>query len=153
MLNVSRLADYAVNVLVCLAKENNESLSSQAIATQTKLALPTVKKVLKMLIKQHLIGSHQGVKGGYALNKKPDNISVADIIEAIDGPIALTHCCQKTDACRLKAACQTEEAWQGINLFIKGALNAVNLLQISQHGQNIMDHLHIIQKQGVAHHV
>ena len=149
MLNVSRLADYAVNILVCLAQENEQSFASQLIAAKTQLSLPTVKKILKMLINRELVCSFQGVKGGYYLARAANDISVASIIEAIDGPIALTHCCQHDNTCHIKASCHTEKAWHGINSFVKQALNAVNLYQISNKGENIMDHLQLTPNTGV----
>jgi len=141
MLKVSRLADYAVNILACMLHNDSKPISSQSIATKTTLSLPTVQKNLKLLLGARIITSSQGVNGGYQLLADPADISISTIIEAIDGPIALTSCCNDAHDCQIKPVCTTNEAWQGINLFVKNTLNAVNLLQISQSGPIMLNPL------------
>ena len=90
MLRVGKLTDYGTVVMTYLAREPKQLHSANEMAAQLGLALPTVSKILKALVQNGLLVSHRGVKGGYSLALAPEAISVAQIIAAIEGPIALT---------------------------------------------------------------
>jgi len=92
MLKITRLTDYALLVLCCLATRSDEILSSTKIANLVSLQLPTVSKLLKILVKSGLVESYRGSDGGYKLAKAAEFISVNDVISSIEGPIALTDC-------------------------------------------------------------
>ena len=92
MLRISKMTDYAIMVMVELHASHGEVLSAHALAERSRLELPTVSKVLKLLVKTNLVDSYRGANGGYSLERKAEDISVADIIAAIEGPIAMTEC-------------------------------------------------------------
>lgn len=113
-----------------LATHHELSPSAADIAEGTRLALPTVRKLLKQLSQAGLLNSSRGALGGYQLANHPKQISLADIIEAIDGPIALTDCCSTTD-CHIIDHCHSRKHWQRINHVIKQALSHKSLAQFS----------------------
>ena len=92
MLKLSRLTDYAVVVLTIMENQGRDPVSAAILAEQSKLPEPTVAKILKLLAGGGLVNSIRGIKGGYILEKDLADISVKDVIHALDGPIALTAC-------------------------------------------------------------
>ncbi|MBT8075339.1 MAG: Rrf2 family transcriptional regulator, partial [Gammaproteobacteria bacterium] len=92
MLRISKMTDYAIMVMVELHGLRGEVLSAHALAERSHLELPTVSKVLKLLVKTDLVASYRGPSGGYSLERDAEEISVAEIIAAIEGPIAMTEC-------------------------------------------------------------
>ena len=92
MIKISRMADYGVLILTHIASKPRAMYSSQYLSEVTNLNIPTVTKVLKQLSKAGVLSSCRGVGGGYCLSRSATCITVADIVEAIDGPITLTYC-------------------------------------------------------------
>ena len=128
MIKISRLADYAVVVLGTLANAGDEQFTASALAEKSTLPEPTVSKVLKLLAKDDLVSSTRGVNGGYKLEKSADEISVASIVSAVDGPIALTACViEDTDNCGYACSCPVKGGWGKVNDAIRGALEDVTL--------------------------
>ena len=124
MLRVSRLADYASVVMTCLARRPREVLSAVQIAEATRLELPTVSKLLKQLAHANLVESFRGAAGGYRLARSPGEITLAEIVEALDGPISLTECAA---GCEREAHCEVSRGWKGIGGAVDAALRAVSL--------------------------
>ena len=91
MLRLSKLTDYASVILSFMARDNMQVHAAMEIATVTGIALPTVSKILKLLVNSDVLISTRGAKGGYVLARLPEEISVAAIISALEGPIALTE--------------------------------------------------------------
>src|SRR3569623_983204 len=116
MLRVGKLTDYGTVVMTYLARDARGLHSANEIAAELGLALPTVSKLLKALVQNGLLASHRGVKGGYSLAMAPEDISVARIIAAIEGPIALTECSD--------AAGESDRLSLGLNEDIIRALSA-----------------------------
>ncbi|WP_262692633.1 SUF system Fe-S cluster assembly regulator [Kordiimonas aestuarii] len=134
MIRLTNLADYAV-VLMCEMTHTDNRVSAQDLSAATSIPAPTVAKILNALGRAELLKSHRGLKGGFALARKADEITVADIIEAIDGPISLTHCAETgTSDCCFDDICQMRPRWQVINSAVKGALADVKLSAIATHG-------------------
>ncbi len=128
MIRMSRLADYAVILMTHIAGRPRTLLNGPEIAAELRLPAPTVSKVLKRLSGDGLLRSHRGVKGGYSLALAPDDISVADIIAAVEGPVALTECVDSaTGACDLESHCPTRRNWQIINDVVRDSLSKVSL--------------------------
>lgn len=127
MLRVSRLADYASVVMTCLARRPDEVLSAVQIADDTRLELPTVSKLLKQLGHAGLVESFRGASGGYRLARNPAQISLAEIVEALDGPIGLTECSAGHVGCQREAHCSVSRNWQGIGAAVDSALRGVSL--------------------------
>lgn len=132
MLKLSRLTDYAVAALVRLsAAEGMET--SPGIACAIGVPEPTVAKVLKILAGQGLVVSTRGARGGYRLGRTLADITVAEIIVAIDGPIALTSCVDgASGACESQMLCPVAGRWDPVNAAIRGALQNITLADMAQ---------------------
>ena len=130
MIRLTNLADYAV-VLMCEIAGASKRISAQDLSTSTNIPVPTVSKILNALGRADLLVSHRGLKGGFALARPTDEITAADIIEAIDGPIALTHCTEPTESdCGYTNICAMRPKWQVINGAVKNALDDVTLASL-----------------------
>ena len=127
MLKLSKLTDYATVILSYMAKDCVNMHASQEIAETTGIAQPTVSKILKILVKARVLTSVRGAKGGYLLAKVPEKITVAMIIDALEGPIALTECSVSHKTCEQVADCAIQGNWGLINQKILHALESVTL--------------------------
>ena len=106
--------------------------TAQDISHDTGVPLPTVAKILNALARESLISSHRGAAGGYSLERQPAEITVADIIQAIEGPIALTACVDGTTGqCEVENLCPMRGNWDKVNQAIRGALSEVTLADMS----------------------
>jgi FeS assembly SUF system regulator len=130
MLRMSKLTDYGTMVLSQLAATGDEPASAGLVAGQTHLALPTVSKLLKALTRSGLVVSTRGSHGGYALARSPDEITAAEILDALEGPVAITECSAQEGACNLEAYCRVGHAWQRINRSIREALEQITLADL-----------------------
>ncbi|MGR9106511.1 MAG: SUF system Fe-S cluster assembly regulator [Gammaproteobacteria bacterium] len=131
MLRLSKLTDYATVLLGYLARQRAEVHAAVEIAEATRIGLPTVSKLLKLLARSGLVHSIRGAKGGYRLSFAPDKISVADIVQAIEGPIALTECSISDDYCEQSANCDIRGNWRVINKAMRTALQSVTLADLA----------------------
>lgn len=127
MFRLNKLTDYATVVMTLLAESPQQLRGASEIAELTRLELPTVAKLLKLLGKAGLLVSVRGARGGYRLQRAPELISVADIIMAIDGPFAMTECGVHGGQCHHEAHCQVRGNWRKISQAIESALRAVTL--------------------------
>ncbi|WP_428354115.1 SUF system Fe-S cluster assembly regulator [Methyloprofundus sp.] len=127
MLRLAKLTDYATVILSFMAKSQTKVHAAVEISTATGIALPTVSKILKLLLKAEVLSSVRGAKGGYALIHKPEDITVASVITALEGPIALTECSTLEDSCEQVAGCQIGNNWRIVNQTIQQALESVTL--------------------------
>jgi len=130
MLRMSKLTDYGTLVLSQLAAGGAEPASAGFVADQTHLALPTVSKLLKALTRSGLVVSTRGSHGGYALARAPDEITAAEIIDALEGPVAITECSAREGSCTIEAYCRVGRAWQRINRSIREALTQITLADL-----------------------
>lgn len=130
MLRISRLTDYATMILVHLASRPDRVCSASDVAAGTHVALPTAQKVLQALARAGLVMSARGVEGGYALARKADLISAAEILDALEGPFAITECSNSESHCELEGLCQVGSAWQKINKAIHAALLDITLADL-----------------------
>jgi FeS assembly SUF system regulator len=127
MLRLSKLTDYAVVVLVRLSGMEGVQ-TSPGIAAATGVPEPTVAKVLKILTSCDLVASQRGARGGYRLNRSLAAIPIADVIAAIDGPIALTACVEgSTTECESQGLCPMRGRWDPVNDAIYKALTEITL--------------------------
>ncbi len=136
MLRLSKLTDYAVVVLLRLATAPDSCdgvLTSPCIAAATGVPEPTVAKVLKALSAAGMVVSHRGARGGYRLLLPLDDIAIADVIGAIDGPIALTACVDGAPApCEVKSLCAVKGRWDLVNDAIREALGRITLAEMRE---------------------
>ncbi|WP_297489681.1 SUF system Fe-S cluster assembly regulator [Acidocella sp.] len=132
MLKLSRLTDYAVAALVRLSAAEGVA-TSPGIAAAIGVPEPTVAKVLKSLAGQGLVTSTRGARGGYRLGRKLSDITVAEIIVAIDGPIALTSCVEgSAGTCESQTLCPVAGRWDPVNTAIRDALQNITLADMAQ---------------------
>ncbi len=132
MLRVGKLTDYGTAVMTSLAQRPERLQSAAEIAAELGLALPTVSKILKTLVQNGLLVSLRGAKGGYNLAVAPEEISVAQIIAAIEGPIALTECSDTAKLCEQESLCSVRGNWQRINQAVLTALQQVTLADLAR---------------------
>jgi FeS assembly SUF system regulator len=132
MLRISKMTDYAIMVMVELHASRGEVLSAHALADRSSLELPTVSKVLKLLVKVGLVESFRGANGGYSMEMDAADISVAEIIAAIEGPIAMTECSVEEGLCAQEAICSLRGNWQRISIAITKAMEGVSLAEMSK---------------------
>ena len=131
MIRLSRLADYSVVLMTYLASHAERPQSALDLTFASGLPGPTVGKLLNTLARAGLLTSFRGVGGGYALTRIPGDISVAEIIHAVDGPIALTECIHDTSGeCDFEASCPARGSWQVINDAVRTALSNVSLADV-----------------------
>ncbi len=132
MLKLSKLTDYATVILSLMAKQPMLQRTAVEIADSTGIALPTVSKILKLLTQARVVISTRGAKGGYSLARAPEQISVATIISALEGPIALTECSLSVQSCVQSSGCGIRANWHKINQTIHQALESVSLADLAQ---------------------
>jgi FeS assembly SUF system regulator len=130
MLRMSKLTDYGTLVLSQLAAQHGGIASAGQVADATRLGPATVSKLLKSLAHAGLVVSARGVQGGYALARPPENITAAEIIDALEGPVAITECSSANSCCDLEEFCRVGRAWQKINWSIRKALETVSLADL-----------------------
>ncbi len=137
MVRISKLTDYAVVIMAYIAEvsiDDSDYISqAREIAQHTHLALPTVSKLLKILTKFQFLNSIRGTKGGYQLAMQPENISIVDLIQALEGPIAITECNLGHLHCSSETQCAIRTPWLQINQIITDALSKVKLSDLVKH--------------------
>lgn len=132
MLRMSKLADYGTVVMTCIAQNPDHTMNAGAIALATGLEQPTVRKLLKLLTRAGVLVSRRGVMGGYGLSRSPQQISVADIIDAIEGmPMGLTECSSMPGLCTRELSCSVRANWQRISRSIRDILEKVSLAELA----------------------
>jgi FeS assembly SUF system regulator len=133
MIRLSRLADYGLVLMGRMALQPSTVHTAVGLAEDTQLPIPTVAKLLVRLTQGNLLISHRGAKGGYQLAQSPSAITVADIVVAVDGPIALTQCLEHgAQPCDVEPICPTRRGWNRLNDAVKRALTEVSLAELSQ---------------------
>lgn len=129
MIKISKLSDYAIVILSDLNIRQGLSRTSE-VAQRTAISEPTVSKVLKMLTKSNLVASTRGAAGGYQMTKSSDEISVNQIIRAIEGPITITNCTATSadeQDCSIYNICPISKGWNKVNIVLNNALSAITL--------------------------
>ncbi len=127
MLRISKLTDYGTVLLAHLAAHEQTVCSAAEVADAPGVALPTVSKLLKSLARAGLVNSTRGANGGYRLARSPNDISAADVIDALEGPVSITECSSGDSLCEHEDVCSVGGAWQRINVAIRRALDEVSL--------------------------
>ena len=128
MLKLNRMTDYAIVVLGVLAHRQGEILATAQLAELTGLNQPTVAKVAKTLVAAELLDTQRGVHGGYRLARPAGMISLVEIVEAMEGPIAVNDCVDGAqDPCIVSNCCFMSRNWNRVNLAVRNALDDVSL--------------------------
>ena len=134
MIRITRMTDYGIVLLAHFARNADRAIhNAKELAVEAELPLPTVTKVLKILARQGLLDSHRGAKGGYSLARPPDEITVADVIRATEGPLAMTVCAVEGEGnCSHEAGCPVSDNWKRINHAIQQALERISVSEMIQ---------------------
>jgi len=134
-MRLSSLADYAIVVMSAAARAGATRLSATDVAACTGVPLPTAQKLMGRLAAAGLLESARGSGGGFALARPAEDISLADIVEAVEGPIAMTACVEnggERHDCALESSCRVRPHWDTVNGVIRGALAGVSLTSLSR---------------------
>ena len=131
MLRISKLTDYGTVILAYMAAQQGRLLAAGEVAERTGIAPPTVSKLLKKLQRSGLVASTRGSHGGYQLARPAAQVTAAQILDALDGPVAITECSGQHSSCGIEASCKISHTWQRLNSAIRQALNDVTLAQLS----------------------
>lgn len=125
------MTDYGVVVMSQLGQDLSMVRTAPELALATGVPAPTVAKLLKLLVKGGLVESRRGVNGGYSLTREMEEITAADIIEALEGPVALTACVEGSETdCGVESLCPMRGGWEKINRAIRTALEEVTLAEL-----------------------
>src|SRR6478672_5463701 len=130
MLRVTKLTDYASVVLTVLASDPVAVLSATELAERAGLEAPTVAKVLKPLAQAGLVDGFRGANGGYRLARAATDISLVEIVEAMEGPLGMTECSVHEGHCGIEESCGVRANWRRINDVVADALRGVSLAQM-----------------------
>ncbi len=131
MLRISKLTDYGTIILAHLASRADQQLAAAEVAERTRIALPTVSKVLKTLQRAGLVTSTRGSHGGYQLAQPASEITAVKILDALEGPFAITECSGEHSSCGFESNCRVGHVWQRVNGAIRRALSDVTLAQLA----------------------
>jgi FeS assembly SUF system regulator len=133
MIRLSKLADYGIVMMTNMARHPERQHSAAGIAMESHIPQPMASKILKALVHADLLISHRGAKGGYGLARQAGSITVADVIKALDGPIALTACIEDGPGeCDIEWVCPARANWQRINEAIRQALEGITMAEMAQ---------------------
>jgi FeS assembly SUF system regulator len=133
-MRLTHLADYAVVILTAAAaRPGDDRLSASSLAADTGLPLPTTQKVLGKLGSAGLLTATRGIGGGFAFSRRPETITLADIIEAVEGPIAMTQCSGSDEVsdCALDSRCRLKPHMNIVSRTVRDALAGVTLEQLA----------------------
>jgi len=132
MLRISKLTDYAMLILSQMAKAQNLIMSATLLAEVLHLSVPTVSKILKILADASLVTSIRGADGGYRLSRSATEITLADVISAMEGDVAMTECCESKSLCAIDSQCGVRENWRKINKLIHALLAGFTILDMTE---------------------
>lgn len=135
VIRLSRLADYGIVIMTSLARHPDRQQTAGEIAAETAVPAAMASKILKTLTREGLLESQRGARGGYGLARPAGLISVADVVIALDGPIALTACIEDSPGggCELESLCVARSNWQRINDAVRAALDGISVDEMA-HG-------------------
>ncbi len=132
MLRMSKLTDYSTVIMTYMARRPEDVHSVAEVAAAIGVATPTTSKILKTLARAELVHSVRGAKGGYRLSRAPEEISIVDVIDAMEGPFGVTECTALAGLCVQEAGCPLRRNWQRLNQVIRRTLDQVTLADMSR---------------------
>lgn len=127
MLRMTKLTDYSIVLLQCMAAQSTLYWSAAALAEATKLPQPTVSKLLKIMVKKGFLLSLRGAKGGYQLKIATHKITLFEIVAMLEGSMGLTACAFNGDLCQQAAFCRMRETWQMIEQLMVATIGRLTL--------------------------
>ena len=134
MIKITRLTDYGIMLLTNFSKDAEHTMrNARDLATQAHLPVPTVSKILKVLARKGLLKAHRGAKGGFSLARRPQEITVAQIVDAVEGHMGITECSfAAPGTCVLEESCPVTSNWQRISTAVWGALENITLAEMAR---------------------
>ena len=141
MLRLTKLTDYGVLLLTYMARQPDRLLSSQALADATHVPVTTVSKLLQALMGAGLLESVRGAHGGYRLARSPERISVCEVIDCFEGPMALTECSLDDHRCEQWDVCTAGKGWRRLNEAVRAVLGSISLADMAK--EDFMPILHM----------
>ena len=134
MIKITRLTDYGIMLLANFAKDAQHPMrNARDLGAQAHLPLPTVSKILKVLARKGLLKAHRGAKGGFSLARRPQEITVAQIVDAVEGHMGITECSfTAPGTCILEENCPVQNNWQRISRAVWGALENITLAEMAK---------------------
>ena len=131
MLRISKLTDYGTVILARLAQDPAQQFTAAQLAALTRLPATTVSKLLKQLHQHGLVSSTRGLRGGYRLARSPIDITAAQVLDALEGPLALTECAAHAGQCGIEHSCGVNRAWLKVNVAIRRTLGEITLQELA----------------------
>lgn len=132
LFRINKLTDYATMVLSAMAGHDDQIHSAQQLAADCHLETPTTSKVLKLLAAAGLVESFRGAQGGYRLARSGAEISVADVLRAVEGPIGITECAAEPGLCSHESVCNLRGNWRRIAFAVEQALEEVSVADMAR---------------------
>jgi FeS assembly SUF system regulator len=133
MLRLAKLADYGLVIAASLVDIPEGKVKLDQVAGKTDLPVPTVRKIMKLLVDGGVVRSERGVHGGYALSRPPGQISVSQVVQAVEGGVALTDCCREDNVCDVQHACTVHSNWTVIDQTVNTLFSRITLLDMTRH--------------------
>ncbi len=145
MIRLGKMADYGLLVTNELTKNADDLKKTDDIARGVQLPLTTVRKILQHLVDAQIVQSFRGTNGGYKLAQPADKIKIADVITAIEGPIAITECSVADGHCNLEQTCVLKENWSYINFIVDKILRQISIADMGRTFQMKADDVDLIR--------
>ncbi|HEX9204568.1 MAG TPA: SUF system Fe-S cluster assembly regulator [Candidatus Deferrimicrobiaceae bacterium] len=133
-MRLSRMADYGTVVMGYMAGDPSAVHTATGIAGAVGVGQPTVSKLLKLLSRKGLVASVRGPRGGYRFSRPPERITLAEVVEAVEGAIALTECSGNACRCTLEPGCSVQRNWRQINRQLRSVLDGVTVAELARKG-------------------
>jgi FeS assembly SUF system regulator len=131
LFRLSKGTDYGIRILAHLAEgEPGATRNAREVAEDLRLPTPMVSKVMKSLARAGVLTSHRGAKGGFSLSRRPEELNVADMIAALEGPVALTECQVGPAVCEHESSCHVQGPWSVINRSVQNTLATITLADV-----------------------
>ncbi|MBO0334797.1 SUF system Fe-S cluster assembly regulator [Sneathiella sp. CAU 1612] len=138
MIKLSKMTDYGVVIMSEMARLPGRTMTAPDVSLYTGLPVPTAAKILRILAKSPFLNSQRGAHGGYSLAKAPKDISIAEIVRAMEGPVAVTSCVDDSvDDCSVESCCPMRGGWEKINRALNTALEEVTLSDMCHDTENV----------------
>jgi len=138
MIKLSKMTDYGVVIMSEMARLPERTMTAPDVSLHTGLPVPTAAKILRILAKSPFLTSQRGAHGGYQIARAPADISIAEIVRAMEGPVAVTSCVDDSvDDCSVQSCCPMRGGWEKINRALNTALEEVTLADMCQETENV----------------
>jgi FeS assembly SUF system regulator len=145
MFRLSKITDYGIVLLARLARDTEGTThNARELAAEVDLPAPVVSKILKLLAREGVLESHRGAKGGYVLTRRPEDVTVAEMIRVLEGPVALTECSVAPSSCEHETNCAVRDPWRIISGVVEEALSTITLADLNDRSfREVLLPLHI----------